>query len=119
LEVPRVGWSVACSEDQEGTGGPVISKALIAEELGALDPDMSKVTKLQSAQHQRYKPHDSRTLRRQNEGSPEQWRRERGERASRIQPSIDLVIDHTSENEPKVLISRDVAIPESLQNRGI
>jgi hypothetical protein len=119
LEVLRIGRSVACSEDQEGPGGPVISEALIAEELGALDSDMSKVTKLQSAQHQRYKPRDSCTLRRQNKGSSEQWRTERGERVSRIQPNIYLIIDRTSENEPKVVISRDVAIAVSLRNRGV
>jgi hypothetical protein len=46
LEVLRIRRSIACSEDQEGAGGPVIFEALIAEEPGVLDPDMGKVTKL-------------------------------------------------------------------------
>jgi hypothetical protein len=48
----RVGESVVGGEDEEGDGGPVILETLVAEELGAIDLDMSKITKFQSAVHQ-------------------------------------------------------------------
>jgi hypothetical protein len=49
--VLRVGRSVAGGEGEEGVGGPVVFEALIAEELGAIGLDMSKVTTFQSALH--------------------------------------------------------------------
>jgi hypothetical protein len=98
FELLRVGRSVAGGEDEEGVGGLVVFKALVAEELRAIDPDMSKATALPSALHQLHKHRDSRTLRCQNEGGPEQWRTES---ASPVRPSIPSIVNRRSENRIK------------------
>jgi hypothetical protein len=62
--VLRAGRSVTGGEDEDGVGGSVVFEALLAEELRAMDPDMGKVTTVQSTLHQLHKLcADSRRIR--------------------------------------------------------
>jgi hypothetical protein len=82
LEVVSVGRSVAGHEDKEASG-PVVSKT-----LGAIEPDIRRVTRLQSAVHQLHELRDSGTLTCHDEGGGEQLGIERRERASRTRPNF-------------------------------
>jgi hypothetical protein len=98
LEVLRVRWSLTGGEDEESVAGPVVLKALVGEELGAIDRDMIKITRLGSALHQLHDLRDSRTLRYQNDGHPEERRTVKREGRSQLRPIIPLIIGHPSES---------------------
>jgi hypothetical protein len=69
-----VGRSVAGGEDKE-TAGLVVLETIVAEELGTIQPNVSKATGLQPVVHQLHELRNSGTMNYQNEDGGEEGRK--------------------------------------------
>jgi hypothetical protein len=91
----------AVSGEDEQAGRPLFFGALLAEDLGALEPYKSKLTRLQWVVHSLRKFRGSGTLRCHDGRYSEHWRTEEGERALLIRPNTAPITRCSSQSETK------------------